>query len=781
MKTYNIHINGIVQGVGFRPLVYKLAMALGLEGIVENGQDGVHVYVNGSEAKAAELLSRILMEAPCHSHILEYDIKKIASQHFSGFSIRTVAPEIASRSVQITPDMAMCPECRKELGDPSNRRYRYPFITCTQCGPRYSIIKEIPYERHNTSMQPFRMCNSCLEEYSDVDNRRFFSQTNSCPDCGISLLLHSTKNAGPSLKDTELVIRHSVFLLRQGKILAVKGTGGYLLLTDAKNRDSIQILRARKHRPAKPFALLYLDIEMVAEQFTCSDHERALLLSLAAPIVLLYPKDKASSDLKTDVIAPGLNRLGVRLPSNPLLQLIVSDFGAPLIATSANISGSPIIYRDEDVMEHLSGIADYFLSHNRDIIIPQDDSVMQCTTINRTPIILRRSRGRAPSFLHYQVESEEELLATGALMKSTFTVGVNKNVFLSQFLGNTSGYEAQEMFEKTLTHFLSLYDVHPGTIISDLHPDYFAHQLAQKLHLKYHTALQLVQHHEAHFAAILGEHQLLNTSETILGVIWDGTGLGNDGNIWGGEFFTYQDKQMERASFFKGIPIIAGDKMALEPRISALCVLHETGLDLKGLKTKFSEAEWNNYLRLLETSTISTSSAGRIFDAVASLLGCCDVQSYEGEAALRLQCLAENHVRKHGYEMNPYGTFKIESGTSVSLDEIFRGIHCDLKESKTTEYIAARFHYTLVIMIDQMAQHLSVHRICFSGGVFQNALLVDWIQLRLAGNYELFFHQDLSPNDENISFGQLVYHGCQINASYSSSLESIPKPIYSTT
>ena len=756
METYHIHINGIVQGVGFRPMVYQLAKAMQLNGYVKNGSDGVHVFFNAWEEGPSLFFKKIIENAPAQSKVISFELHKIADKIFNDFSIVVEDDGNCGKQVLISPDIALCATCKSELHDITNRRCRYPFITCTQCGPRYSIINSLPYERHGTSMKKFTKCKSCAEEYTTVTNRRFFSQTNSCIDCGVEISIHQSDSSILS-NNTEQILSHIKNFLTQGKIIAVKGTGGYLLLCDANNDVTIRLLRNRKHRPAKPFAVLYPGIDEIKNDFEINQQEKDLLESAEAPILLLYPKPKDFKNLAIKNIAPGLQRLGIMLPYNPLLNLIVTDFGKPLIATSANISGSPIIYKDEDALAYLFEIADYVVSYNREIIIPQDDSVVQVSKYSNQQIILRRSRGYAPSFLNYKPLKNTTVLSTGAFLKSSFTLSVNGNIFVSQFLGSGESYESQQMYKDTLEHWLKLYDLKPNLILTDKHPNYFSHQYAIELAEKYGTDLRPVQHHEAHFAAVLAENNLLNTTEPVLGVIWDGTGLGNDGNIWGGEFFKYDNNEMLRCYHFDYFPAITGDKLALEPRIAALCATSDSWPQSGKLKEKFTDAEWDTYQSLIQKTNIFSSSVGRLFDAVASLVNICDKQTYEGEAAMYLQALAEEYVDINGFIMDDSYFKEGSHYYRIPTASLMQGIIVDIKKGKEKNYIAAKFHYSLVCLIDIVAKNINVEQICFSGGVFQNALLVDWLKKEYSEKYQLHFHKNLAPNDENISFGQLVF------------------------
>lgn len=744
-----------------------------LNGYVKNGNDGVHILFNASDSNANLFLKKINQEAPKRSKIISSQINKAADKIFADFSI-LVEKDSYKKNVLMSPDNAICDNCRIELHDVNNRRYRYPFITCTQCGPRYSIINELPYERHSTSMKKFAICKNCNDEYKNVTDRRFFSQTNSCDECGITLSMY--ENADPILSNnSEEILLHIKNFLQHGKIIAVKGIGGYLLICDAGNSETIQLLRNRKHRPTKPFAILYPTIKMIEDDLEVNKKEKELLTSEEAPIVLLYPKQNCFNNLSVKNIAPGLKRSGIMLPSNPLLELIANDFEKPLIATSANISGSPIIYKDEDALEYLFDIADYIVSYDRDIIIPEDDSVVQVSKYSNQQILLRRSRGYAPSFLNYKPRSNECVLSTGAFLKSSFTLSVNGNVFISQYLGSGESYESQQMYKDTLNHWLKLYEVKPDVILTDKHPNYFSHQYGLELADKFQTEIKFIQHHEAHFASVLAENNLLHSTGPLLGVIWDGTGLGNDGNIWGGEFIKYENNEMLRCYHFDYFPAIAGDKLALEPRIAALCVSNDVWMRSEDLKEKFTEAEWNNYQSLIQTTDLFSSSVGRIFDAVSSLLNICDKQNYESEAAMYLQTLAEEYVVENGFIMDDSYFKEGSHYYRIPTASLIQGIIIDIKKGKAKNYIAAKFHYSLVCLIDIVAKNINVEKICFSGGVFQNALLIDWIQEECNNKYQLFFHKNLSPNDENISFGQLVYHDNNIKTKSKENLKVVEK------
>ena len=778
LKTYQIHIEGIVQGVGFRPFVYQLAKKMHLKGYVCNGGNGVNIIIN-AEAEMADLFyNRIKQLAPSKAVILRTSKQEIEYQTYLDFSIQLENVDNKKKSVLISPDIAICDNCRAEFHNSTNRRYHYAFITCTQCGPRYSIINKLPYERYNTSMDSFTPCPDCNSEYQSVSNKRFFSQTNSCKTCGITLNIWENKSLCISDSKEEVLIKINTFL-RQGKILAIKGTCGYLLVIDANNIGTISRLRDLKKRPNKPLAVLYPDIKLVHRDFYLRNKEKELLQSTAAPIVVLYPKSSAFNHIKINQIANGLNRVGVMIPSNPLFNLIALNYGSPLVATSANISGSPIIYEDSIAFDELFNFADYLVSHNCEIVVPLDDSVVQVSKFSNQPIIIRRSRGYAPTYLNYFANPSNTILATGAHLKSSFALNINENMLISQFLGSGESYNAQTTYIKTLQHCLKLYNIKPKTIIADKHQGYFTHQYAKELANNFGADIKLVQHHESHFAAVLAENSLIDHKEPILGVIWDGTGLGVDGNIWGGEFFKYKRNKMERVAHFNYFPTIAGDKTALEPRLSALCATNGSLQHRDLVFEKFTKTELFNYLNLINQATLFTSSVGRIFDAVAALLGLCDEQSYEGEAALYLQTLAENYVLKHGFFMDSSYFEEEINIDNIPTYNLLQGILNDIGNNKPKDYIAAKFHFTMVQTIGIVAKTLDIHKICFSGGVFQNVLLVDWIKHKYEQNYKLYFHINLSPNDENISFGQFVYHENKIDTKLKSNIKNRPSTSHS--
>lgn len=751
LHTFHIHFEGQVQGVGFRPFVYHMASHFRICGWANNATDGLHIQFNADPDTASDFYQQLLTGAPALARITRHTLREVPYQPYTDFKI------IHSDSVQmanllITPDFGLCELCRTELNNPQNRRYQYPFITCTECGPRFSIITRLPYDREFTTMEPFAMCPTCLSEYSDVHDRRYYSQTNSCETCGIQLYLKDQNGMA-----TDQPLSDSIHALRSGKILAVKGIGGYLLLCDACNATAIASLRKRKNRPDKPLALMYPDLEQLQGDVTLTEETYKALLSPASPIVLLPLLDEPASGIQTQLIAPDLDQIGVMLPYTPLFELLAKGAGIPLVATSGNMSGAPVIFDDDKALAGLLHIADLLLAHNRNIVAPQDDSVIKYTSDGRK-IVIRRSRGYAPTFLLPKIPADTgSVLALGAMMKSTFTWQHQQNYYISQYLGDLESFEAQESYQHTLKHFGHILNARPEYLLADLHPDCYATQFGEFLSHEWQIPLEKIQHHEAHFAAVLGENELLETNAPVLGVVWDGTGYGKDAQIWGGDFFTFAAGEINRFGQFSYFPCILGDKMPREPRISALSLTHGLPEAKALLQPKFTTTAWNLYDKILEKkSSLSTSSMGRIFDAVSCLLGLADITSYEGQAAMRLECLAGKYFRANGLK-NLQSYLPLDFSNPVLPTQLFiQNLIADILKGSAKDHIAANFHYTLVQVAGQMARLAQCQQIAFSGGVFQNGVLNDLLTHFLGNEFKLFFHLQLSPNDENISFGQLM-------------------------
>ncbi len=746
INTFKIQLNGRVQGVGFRPFVYNLAIKNNLTGSVSNNSKGVIIYTSTTHEKANAFLQDIISQKPKVAIITAHTIEKIALQEFTNFSI-ALSDKKEQISIPLTPDFGVCKHCKQEINDVNNRRYKYAFTTCVHCGPRYAITQKFPFDRANTSLANFAMCKQCRAEYNNPTNRRFHSQTNSCVNCGITLQLINNKGVAVENNQQE-ILNKAADLISKGKIIALKNTSGYLLCCDASNTKTVQQLRARKQRPNKPFAVLYPSISKVKNDFNLSVEEENALNSTIAPIVILQNTKYLS--IKTEAIAPNLNQTGVMLPSSSLLELLMQKLANPIIATSGNIHGSPIISDNKEAEEELRQVADYFLHHNLGITFPQDDSVIKF--VDNTQIILRRSRGFAPNYLENTAQNKNPIWAMGAHLKSTFTMVPNAHIYVSQYFGNLDSYEVLNRFKTTLAHYQSLFSTTPSTIIIDKHPQYQSSITGHELKEKWDAHLVEVQHHKAHFASVLGEHNLFNSAQKILGVIWDGTGLGEDTHIWGGEFFTYQNKTISRLCYFDYFDWIANDKMAKEPRLSLYSLLNEDDRVL--IKAKFFAEEWKIYEQSIKTNTLKTSSVGRLFDAVASALDIVDTNSYEAEAAMLLENCASKANKNDCIDLLEHKTYdNIPSKLLISI------ILKTYKEGVSKSIIAHSFIFTMAKIIIGIALKNNIKTIACSGGVFQNSLLINWLK-RLSKNtkLELKLNVNLSPNDENISFGQLMYH-----------------------
>ena len=750
MRTYHIHIEGQVQGVGFRPFVYRLAKSKGLNGSVSNGLDGVHIYFNSDGNSARIFLKEILSNPPERAKVLRYSLENGRYEHFDDFRIVESSSK-GRANLLITPDLGLCEDCRRELHDPANHRYHYPFITCINCGPRYSIMAALPYDRENTTMDPFQMCVPCREEYNSPVTRRHYSQTNSCPDCSVQLSWYEKRGTvfqkEEGLSADEYIAR-VIDKLAAGKIIGIKGIGGYLLICDAASRAAINELRLRKSRPSKPFALMYPDIESLRNDAILSDEAAAAFQSIESPIVLCSLRSSPASGIVTDAIAPHLNRIGAMQPYAPLFDLLLHEWKKPIVATSGNLSGSPVFFDDEKALDNLGCIADAFLVNNRRILVPQDDSVVQYTPGFRKKVVLRRSRAFAPTYIHQNFHSwRGSALAMGADMKSTFSVQHAGNTYVSQYLGDLESFETQQNYQLTLNHFLQLFASKPDRVIIDKHPAYFSSAEGLQIAGEWGLSLMRVQHHEAHFAAVMAENDLLECDQPVLGIIWDGTGWGNDGNIWGGEFFLYKNCEILRIDHLARFPHLLGDKMSKEPRLSALSICRGISEAVPLIKAMFTQQEWAYYSRVVQHNDgLMSSSMGRLFDGVAALLGLVTKTSFEGEAAMRLEALATS-----------YSPHKQPIPYSLDTGVMLREIIAELKNDTAKNKIAFRFHFTLVKWIEAVARRQQANLLAFSGGVFQNALLVDLAIQNLKTDFQLYFHQELSPNDECISFGQLAH------------------------
>lgn len=745
LKTYKIVISGQVQGVGFRPYVYVLASEFSLTGTVSNNEKGVIIYASGLENSVTSFYNQLLNNPPPVSLIKESSISEIDLQNFNDFKI--IPSNINGQlNLPLTPDFAICEDCKNDIKNTNNHRYNYAFTTCVNCGPRYAITQTFPFERRNTSIDEFPMCDACLEEYTNPSNRRFHSQTNTCSTCGITLKLMNNEGGNIEVLTMNL-FKEIVNVLTEGNIVAIKNTSGYLLCCNAENEDVVNKLRVKKNRPNKPFAVLYPSLNFLQKELDLNKEQLKSLTSVVRPITIISSQNY-KGNLALNSVAPGLNQLGVMLPYTGILQLLANELDFPIVATSGNIHGSPIISNNEDAFEKLKDVADYFLQHNLKIEQPQDDSVVKFSTKFKQEILFRRSRGLAPNYLNCTINSSEKILAMGADLKSSIAFYPNKYLYISQYIGNLENYDVYNRFIETTTSFLNIFEQQPSIILVDKHPNYYSTKYGKELAQKANSKLVEVQHHKAHFSAILGEHNLFE--EKVLGVIFDGTGFGDDSAIWGGEFFNYENNTIERVNHLSYFDWLLGDKMAKESRLSLLSLASEEMNDI--LETKFTSNELKTYQTLKKSNSLKTSSVGRLFDAVASILDITDYNSYEGEAAI----LMENLITD--YNLNSCKSYLEIIENEISSEEIIKNIGKDFKNGNSKENIIINFLYTLANAIFEIAKTNQYNHIAFSGGVFQNTTLVDMLIELVPKEIKLYFHNDLSPNDENISFGQLMYY-----------------------
>jgi hydrogenase maturation protein HypF len=745
MQTYKITISGQVQGVGFRPLVYGLAKSFSLTGTVSNNEEGVIIFVTGSKDSIHQFFDKLLKNPLPVSKIKNSAIIEVENKIFADFNI---VPSNKKRrlNLPLTPDFAICDDCRKDIQNPKNRRYNYPFTTCVNCGPRWAITNTFPFERDHTSIANFPMCEACEKEYSNPADRRFHSQTNTCHTCGISIIL--LDNLGNTIVTTsENIFKKIAKLLAEGNIVAIKNTGGYLLCCNAENETAIQKLRVKKNRPNKPFAVLFPSMEFLQNALKINELQRKSLTSAERPINII-PLGNYKGKIALNAVAPGLNQLGVMLAYSGILQLLANELNFPIIATSGNIYSSPIIGNNEEAFEKLQHVADYFMQHNMEITHPQDDSVIKFSAKFNQQVLFRRARGYAPNYFEAKLNSEEKIMAMGADLKSSIAFYPNDYLYVSQYLGNLQNFDVYNRFMATANSFINIFEQDPEVVLADKHPGYQSTQLGKELAQKNKSKLVETQHHKAHFSAILGEHQLF--SEKVLGVIFDGIGYGDDSNIWGGEFFDYEHHKIERINHIDYFDWLLGDKMAKEPRLSLLSLASDDMLEV--LKTKFTANELKTYQTLKNTNTLKTSSVGRLFDAVASLLQLTDYNTYEGEAAI----LLENRISS--YDLKSCNSYLSDSEKGISATEIIKNMCDDFQNGKPIEQLILNFLYTLAFSIIEIAKLNNYKHIAFSGGVFQNTTLVDLLIELAPKEIKLYFHKDLSPNDENISFGQLVYY-----------------------
>ncbi len=777
-----IEVNGIVQGVGFRPFIYNLARSLGVKGFVLNDSTGVVIEAEGDRVE--EFIEHIKADAPPLARIDALKVSSLARAGYTDFEIResTGREDIATL---ISPDISICSDCLEELFDPSNRRYLYPFINCTNCGPRYSIISRLPYDRPNTTMSQFRMCRLCEEEYHDPSNRRFHAQPNACPECGPSLKFKIQDSKFKIYGEDPL--KATIELLKEGAIIAIKGLGGFHLACDATNDDAVRRLRDGKRRSNKPFAVMMPDIETVRLFCEMGDEEEGLLTSPESPIVLLEKKDCTHI---SELVAPDNNYFGIMLPYTPVHHLLfrypmtnrslnIHPHFSALVMTSGNISEEPIVIDNEEAMERLSHIADAFLLHNRDIYMRVDDSVARISDFGyqvsdlKSQIpdseshipdprfrIIRRARGYAPSPIELGFDMPE-ILATGGELKTTFCLTKGSYVIMSQHIGDMENLEAIGFYKETLNNLKGTFGVKPSIIAHDMHPNYWTTTFAKQL-ATHHPSLTTipVQHHHAHIVSCMAENGL---SGRVIGVALDGTGYGTDGRVWGGEFMIADERDFERFAHLEYLPMPGGEKVIKEPYRMAVSYLYHTfGLGcLDAFPSFFDRFDHGMIERLIEMMDKDirsplTSSCGRLFDAVASILGIRDVITFEAEGAIGVEMQSLEDVEQG------YG-FVIKGGAPYTIDlrPMIGEMVDDLRRGLPLHEVGGRFHNTVVGIIVRVAgmvrEEISIDRVCLTGGCFQNDMLTE---KSIAGltkeGFKVFIHRIVPTNDGGISLGQAV-------------------------
>jgi len=746
-------VRGVVQGVGFRPFVFRLATELGLTGWVNNSAQGVFIEVEGPRPKLEVFRRCLEREKPPRSSIQSLESTWLDAIGHAGFAIRPSAAG-GVKTALVLPDLATCPDCLREILNPANRRHRYPFTNCTNCGPRFSIIQALPYDRANTAMRGFVMCPQCQAEYDNPRDRRFHAQPNACPVCGPQLAWWNP--AGDAVFGGHTALLAAVRALRRGRIVAVKGLGGFHLLVDARNEAAVQRLRERKHREEKPFALLFPTVASVRSVCAVSPLEERLLRSPEAPIVLLRRRPDDRSIAAS--VAPGNPNLGIMLPSHPLQHLLMAEQQSPVVATSGNASDEPMCIDESEALARLGGIADWFLVHDRPIVRPVDDSIVR-VMLDRE-MLVRRARGYAPLPLTLPEglldSGAEPILAVGAHLKNSIALAVRGQVFLSQHIGDLATEPASRAFRRVIGDLANLYEAAPATVVSDLHPDYLSTQFAHQLSA---TRQVGVQHHVAHVLSCLVENEV---SPPALGVAWDGTGLGLDGTVWGGEFFLVTGQTCERVAHLRPFRLPGGDQTAREPRRAALGLLYEflgdeafTRHDLPPVGT-FSLTERAALKTMLHQRLNSplSSSVGRLFDAVAALTGGRTIRQFEGQAAMELEfALAGVHTEA------AYPFPLVRKSTSLVLDwaPLVAALLLDVKNGVARELLSAKFHNALAEAIVTVARYFGQPRVVLSGGCFQNQYLTERVVRQLQHeHFQPCWHQRVPANDGGIALGQIA-------------------------
>ncbi|WP_027624109.1 carbamoyltransferase HypF [Clostridium lundense] len=744
MERKYVIVKGIVQGVGFRPFVYKKAVENNLKGWVKNTSEGVYIDLEGEEMDIENFLITLKNSPPPLSKIEEINVINKSITGYKSFTIEK-SNEICNSITLISPDMSICKDCERDIKDPKNRRYKYPFTNCTNCGPRYSIINKLPYDRVMTTMNEFNMCPACKEEYENPLNRRFHAQPNACKDCGPEVWL--TDNLGNVMEDKEPIER-LIELLKKGYIAGVKGLGGFHLVCDGKNQQAIKILRERKRRPYKSLALMMKDMDTVKKYCEVNTIEEEILTGRKKPILLLNKKN----NLLPDNISPDNNKLGVMLPYTPLHMLLFNGELDVLVMTSANSSGLPMVYKNKDAVEKLKHVVDYFLFHNREIHMPVDDSVAQ--VIMDKEMVIRSARGYAP--IDLRLDDIKDSLACGSHLKNTFAISKEGHVFISPHIGDMENLEVYNSFVEGVKHFEDIYSISPEIIAFDMHPDFLGWEYSKKL-----KGIKVpIQHHHAHIVSCMIDN---NINTKVIGVAYDGTGYGTDGKVWGGEFLICNYKDFERIGHLDYVLLPGGEIAIKEPYRIALSYLYKSyGQELENFIPWEKSLENNmikNILSLIKKNLncVEASSMGRLFDGVSAILDLKRKVTYEGESAIALENICDLEEKGvYSYEvLNNDGEF------IISEEKIIADIVKDLKNGLDKRRIAKRFHNTVITFTIEICKKIrdikGINEVALSGGVFQNNILLKGITIGLQNEgFKVYTHSKIPTNDGGISLGQLV-------------------------
>jgi len=741
-----VQIKGVVQGVGFRPFVYDLALVNDLKGWVLNDEKGVTIEIEGKKERVDKFLSGLSSPPPI-ARIEKTAILYRSPLGYNDFEIKESEKGKEKRAL-ISPDIATCKDCQKELFDPHDRRFHYPFINCTNCGPRFTIIMTVPYDRDNTTMSPFIMCPACRSEYHNPSNRRFHAQPNACPECGPTLQLFTSSG---KMIHTHDPLGETITLLKSGAIIAIKGLGGFHLACDATKEEVVARLRARKYREDKPFALMCRDIEVIESLCTVNNQEKDLLSSNERPIVILPRKRDAKI---ASSVAPFQKTLGAMLPYTPLHHLLFEQGIRVLVMTSGNVSDEPIVFKNKEAFSRLGTIADFYLMHDREIHTRCDDSVVKA--LKGTTTFLRRARGFAPFPIKLNKEGKH-ILACGADLKNTFCLTKGDYAFMSQHIGDMENFETMSSFEQGIELFKQLFQITPELVVHDLHPDYLSTRYAMSLDIPKIG----IQHHFAHALSCMAEHGSVGPG---LAIVMDGTGYGEEGTVWGGEFLEVTVQGYKRLGHLKQIPLPGGDKAVWEPWRMAAAYLERIYGDFQGLHIPFVKKldleRWSQ-IQLAVKARINAplcSSMGRLFDAVSALLNVRGVVNYEGQAAVELEQL----VKEGELGEYPFKIFEHEECLIIDPDSIIEGIVNDIKLKENPSVISTRFHNSITRIISQMAikvrERTGLSDVFLSGGVFQNTFLLEkaWDILNDNG-FRVYIHKKIPPNDGCISLGQAFY------------------------